>query len=177
MPIHSVRLPGLVAHQEVILGGRGETLTIRHDTTSREAFVPGVLLALVEARRASARRHRRARRAALSPERAARADARIGDDELSLLRPRDPEALLDEEAFAVDEFLPYWAELWPVGARARPRAAAEARRDVRASSSGAGLGVPSLVAAARGAEVTAIDWARGLGRAAARGTPPATGWR
>ena len=46
VPIHSVRLPGLVAHQEVILGGRGETLTIRHDTTSREAFVPGVLLAL-----------------------------------------------------------------------------------------------------------------------------------
>ena len=45
-PIHSVRLPGLVAHQEVILGGLGETLTIRHDTTSREAFVPGVLLAL-----------------------------------------------------------------------------------------------------------------------------------
>jgi len=46
VPIHSVRLPGLVAHQEVILGARGETLTIRHDTTSRDAFVPGVLLAL-----------------------------------------------------------------------------------------------------------------------------------
>ena len=46
VPIHSVRLPGLVAHQEVILGGLGETLTIRHDTTSREAFAPGVLLAL-----------------------------------------------------------------------------------------------------------------------------------
>jgi 4-hydroxy-tetrahydrodipicolinate reductase len=45
-PIHSVRLPGLVAHQEVILGGPGQTLTIRHDTTSRDAFVPGVLLAL-----------------------------------------------------------------------------------------------------------------------------------
>jgi 4-hydroxy-tetrahydrodipicolinate reductase len=44
--IHSVRLPGLVAHQEVIFGGAGETLTVRHDTTSREAFVPGVLLAL-----------------------------------------------------------------------------------------------------------------------------------
>jgi 4-hydroxy-tetrahydrodipicolinate reductase len=44
--IHSVRLPGLVAHHEVIFGGSGETLTIRHDTTSREAFVPGVLLAL-----------------------------------------------------------------------------------------------------------------------------------
>jgi 4-hydroxy-tetrahydrodipicolinate reductase len=45
-PIHSVRLPGLVAHQEVLFGGPGQLLTIRHDTTSREAFVPGVLLAL-----------------------------------------------------------------------------------------------------------------------------------
>jgi 4-hydroxy-tetrahydrodipicolinate reductase len=44
--IHSVRLPGLVAHQEVLLGGEGQLLTIRHDTLSREAFVPGVLLAL-----------------------------------------------------------------------------------------------------------------------------------
>jgi len=48
--IHSVRLPGLVAHQEVVFGGQGETLTIRHDTTSREAFVPGVLLALERVR-------------------------------------------------------------------------------------------------------------------------------
>jgi 4-hydroxy-tetrahydrodipicolinate reductase len=46
VPIHSVRLPGLVAHHEVILGAPGETLTIRHDTTSREAFAPGVVLAL-----------------------------------------------------------------------------------------------------------------------------------
>jgi 4-hydroxy-tetrahydrodipicolinate reductase len=45
-PIHSVRLPGLVAHQEVLLGGDGQLLTIRHDTYSREAYVPGVLLAL-----------------------------------------------------------------------------------------------------------------------------------
>jgi 4-hydroxy-tetrahydrodipicolinate reductase len=44
--IHSVRLPGLVAHQEVLLGGAGQLLTIRHDATSREAYVPGVLLAL-----------------------------------------------------------------------------------------------------------------------------------
>ena len=50
VPIHSVRLPGLVAHQEVILGGAGQTLTIRHDTTSREAFCPGVLLALEQLR-------------------------------------------------------------------------------------------------------------------------------
>jgi len=49
-PIHSVRLPGLVAHQEVVFGGMGETLTIRHDTMSREAFVPGVLLALERVR-------------------------------------------------------------------------------------------------------------------------------
>ncbi len=48
--IHSVRLPGLVAHQEVIFGGPGETLTIRHDTSSREAFTPGVLLALEKVR-------------------------------------------------------------------------------------------------------------------------------
>jgi 4-hydroxy-tetrahydrodipicolinate reductase len=46
VPIHSVRLPGLVAHQEVLLGGEGQLLTIRHDAFSREAFVPGVLLAL-----------------------------------------------------------------------------------------------------------------------------------
>jgi len=45
-PVHSVRLPGLVAHQEVLLGGDGQLLTIRHDAFSREAYVPGVLLAL-----------------------------------------------------------------------------------------------------------------------------------
>jgi 4-hydroxy-tetrahydrodipicolinate reductase len=45
-PIHSVRLPGLVAHQEVILGDVGQTLSIRHDTISRESFMPGVLLAV-----------------------------------------------------------------------------------------------------------------------------------
>jgi len=45
-PIHSVRLPGLVAHQEVLFGAEGQLLTIRHDATSREAYVPGVLLSL-----------------------------------------------------------------------------------------------------------------------------------
>jgi 4-hydroxy-tetrahydrodipicolinate reductase len=45
-PIHSVRLPGLVAHQEVILGGEGQTLTIRHDSIDRSSFMPGVLLAV-----------------------------------------------------------------------------------------------------------------------------------
>ena len=48
--IHSVRLPGLVAHQEVLLAGEGQLLTIRHDTFSREAYVPGVLLAVARVR-------------------------------------------------------------------------------------------------------------------------------
>jgi 4-hydroxy-tetrahydrodipicolinate reductase len=46
VPIHSVRLPGLVAHQEVLLGDVGQTLSIRHDSTDRESFMPGVLLAI-----------------------------------------------------------------------------------------------------------------------------------
>jgi 4-hydroxy-tetrahydrodipicolinate reductase len=46
VPIHSVRLPGLVAHQEVILGDLGQTLTIRHDSIDRDSFMPGVLLAV-----------------------------------------------------------------------------------------------------------------------------------
>jgi predicted nicotinamide N-methyase len=81
----------------------------------------------------------------------------IGDVELSLLRPESPEALIDEVAFEDDEFLPYWAELWPAA-----RALAAALPDVaglRIVELGCGLGVPSLVAAARGAEVTATDWA------------------
>ena len=44
--IHAVRLPGLLAHQEVILGGPGQTLTIRHDSTDRSSFMPGVLMAV-----------------------------------------------------------------------------------------------------------------------------------
>ncbi len=50
VPIHSVRLPGLVAHQEVLFGGVGETLTIRHDSLSRDSFMPGVLLAVKRVR-------------------------------------------------------------------------------------------------------------------------------
>jgi predicted nicotinamide N-methyase len=68
-----------------------------------------------------------------------------------------PEDLIDEEAFAQDEFLPYWAELWPAA-----HALAAALPDVgglRVVELGCGLGLPSLVAAARGANVTAADWA------------------
>jgi len=81
----------------------------------------------------------------------------VGDVELDLLRPASAEALIDEKAFADDEFLPYWAELWPAA-----RALASSLPDVaglRVVELGCGLGVPSLVAAARGAEVTATDWA------------------
>ena len=76
---------------------------------------------------------------------------------LTLLRPDSPEALIDEEAFVEDEFLPYWAELWP----AAP-ALAEALPDVRGVrvvELGCGLGLTSLVAAGKGADVTATDWA------------------
>jgi predicted nicotinamide N-methyase len=76
---------------------------------------------------------------------------------LSLLRPVAPDALIDDEAFAADEFLPYWAELWPA-ARALAAALPEVA-GVRVVELGCGLGLPSLVAAARGAHVTATDWA------------------
>ena len=81
----------------------------------------------------------------------------VGGVELTLLRPTSPDELIDEEAFADDEFLPYWAELWPASL-----ALAEALPEVeglRIVELGCGLAVPSLVAAARGAEVTATDWA------------------
>ena len=171
VPIHSVRLPGLVAHQEVVLGGRGETLTIRHDTTSREAFVPGVELALSKVARTASGRHRRPRPPALRD--LLEDTIAIGELELSLLRPREPDALIDEAAFADDEFMPYWAELWPSGlalARALPT-----RLDgLRVVELGCGLGVPSLAAAARGAEVTAARLGGGRGRAPPPATPSAT---
>ena len=47
--VHSVRLPGLVAHQEVLFGGAGQTLSIRHDSVSEESFMPGVVLAIQKA--------------------------------------------------------------------------------------------------------------------------------
>ena len=78
--------------------------------------------------------------------------------ELVLQRPLEPESLLDEDAFADDEFLPYWAELWPAGL-ALADALPTTMSGVSVIELGCGLGVPSLVAAARGARVTAIDWA------------------
>jgi len=82
----------------------------------------------------------------------------VGTVRLTVLRPADPESLLSEDAFARDEFLPYWAELWPAGlalARALPASLA----GTTVVELGCGLGIPSLVAAARGADVLATDWA------------------
>jgi predicted nicotinamide N-methyase len=82
----------------------------------------------------------------------------VGGLVLELLRPRAPDELLDEEAFADDEFLPYWAELWP-SALALAEALPPSLDGLRVVELGCGLGVPALLAAARGARVTALDWA------------------
>jgi predicted nicotinamide N-methyase len=82
----------------------------------------------------------------------------IGGLTLSILRPRQAEALLSEEAFEHEEFLPYWAELWP---SAIALARVVRRRDVeglRVLELGCGLGLPSIVAALGGAQVLATDW-------------------
>ena len=77
---------------------------------------------------------------------------------LSILRPRDAEALLDEQAFEREEFLPYWAERWASG-DALARAVAERNvADLRVVELGCGLALPSLAAALGGAHVLATDW-------------------
>ncbi len=83
----------------------------------------------------------------------------MGEVTLCLLRPVAPDALIDETAFGKDEFLPYWAELWPA-ATALAGALPPSLEGARVVELGCGLGLPSLVAAARGAAVTATDWAQ-----------------
>ena len=78
---------------------------------------------------------------------------------LTLLRPPSAEELIDEAAFAVEEFLPYWAELWPSGVALAEHVGARDLRGLRVVELGAGLGLPSLAAALRGADVFATDWA------------------
>ena len=78
---------------------------------------------------------------------------------LSLLRPPSADELIDEEAFDEDEFLPYWAELWPSGLALARAVAALDLRGARVVELGAGLGLPSLAAALGGADVLATDWA------------------
>jgi predicted nicotinamide N-methyase len=78
---------------------------------------------------------------------------------LTLLRPPSADELIDEEAFDEDEFLPYWAELWPSGIALAHAVAALDLEGERVLELGAGLGLPSFAAALRGADVLAIDWA------------------
>ena len=82
----------------------------------------------------------------------------LGRRDIRLLRPRDSEALLDEHAFEQEEFLPYWAEMWPSSiahARALAGRSLGGRRIVEL---GCGLGLPSIVAALEGGRVLATDW-------------------
>jgi predicted nicotinamide N-methyase len=78
--------------------------------------------------------------------------------DLSLLRPRDAETLLDEGAFEREEFLPYWAELWPSSLALARAIAGRALRGARTLELGCGLGLPSIAAALAGGRVLATDW-------------------
>jgi predicted nicotinamide N-methyase len=80
--------------------------------------------------------------------------------DLRVLRPRDSEALLDEHAFEQDEFLPYWAELWPSGVALARAVFARALRGARVVELGCGLGLPSIAAALAGGRVLATDWSQ-----------------
>lgn len=77
---------------------------------------------------------------------------------LSIVRPRDSEALLEDEAFEQEEYLPYWAELWPSGQALARRVSARALRGARTLELGCGLGLPSVAAALAGGRVLATDW-------------------
>jgi predicted nicotinamide N-methyase len=78
--------------------------------------------------------------------------------ELSIALPRDTSALLDQHAFEENEFLPYWAELWPSGVALARALDGRALRGARVLELGCGLGLPSIVAARGGGRVLASDW-------------------
>ncbi len=83
----------------------------------------------------------------------------VGGRELVLARPLDTESLIDEDRFAEDEFLPYWAELWPSGLALAQHLATLDLAGKRLLELGCGLALPSFAAAAAGAHVLATDWA------------------
>jgi predicted nicotinamide N-methyase len=78
--------------------------------------------------------------------------------DLRLLRPRDSESLLDERAFEHEEYLPYWAELWPSALALARAVAVRALHGARTVELGCGLGLPSIAAALAGGRVLATDW-------------------
>ena len=105
------------------------------------------------------RRARRPVRGALT-ETLVEEEVELGDGlGLEILRPPSAEELIDEAAFDEEEFLPYWAELWPSGLALARHLAGLELRGLKVLELGCGLGLPSLAAAARGADVLATDWA------------------
>ena len=88
--------------------------------------------------------------------------------EIALNRPRDAEALLTEEGFEKEEFLPYWAELWASGVALAHDVARRALRGARVVELGCGLGLPSIAAALAGGRVLATDWSPDAVRVSAR---------
>lgn len=82
----------------------------------------------------------------------------LGDIEVALLRPRNSEALIDDEAFERDEFLPYWAELWPSALVLARMLTRHSLRGARTLELGCGLGLAGMAAALAGGRVLATDW-------------------
>src|SRR4051794_5571240 len=88
--------------------------------------------------------------------------------ELRVLRPRDSEELLDDQAFDSEEYLPYWAELWPSGVALARDIAGRSLRGARTLELGCGLALPSIAAALSGGRAVASDWSPDAIRFAAR---------
>jgi predicted nicotinamide N-methyase len=82
----------------------------------------------------------------------------VAGRDLRVLRPRDAEALLDEEAFEHEEYLPYWAELWPSALALARAVGVRALHGARTLELGCGLGLPAIAAALAGGRVLASDW-------------------
>lgn len=84
----------------------------------------------------------------------------LGPVTLRITRPRDPEELIDEARFDVDEYMPYWAQLWPTGVALARHVTQCHLEGLRVLELGCGLGLPSIAAALGGADVLATDWSQ-----------------
>lgn len=110
--------------------------------------------------RAAQRPRRRSRRSVRGALNLVEDEVELAPDlRLEILRPPSAEELIDEAAFDEEEFLPYWAELWPSGLALARHVAARELSGRRVLELGCGLGLPALAAALRGADVLASDWA------------------
>src|SRR5437879_1509077 len=139
---------------EPVGGRRGVPSRRRRRLPRREGAVGRVLGPALRSAPGSRRRRRRSLRSALIED-----TFDLAGRQVTLLRPPNADELIDEDAFDDDEFLPYWAELWPSGIALAEVVDRLALRGKRVLELGAGLGIPSLVAALGGADVLATDWA------------------